>query len=150
MIGQAPPGDEDYDAQADVPEGFFDEARPVLADGNGYIEYLDDEGLIEIAREHDLVLRVEYRPGNFVSERMALMYAWPASRVDDEVARKLRRTFAWGRQRTQVQDALFLVNELVEIAGRALSPGVNDPFTAISCLDWPRQRPRQPRPARFP
>ena len=135
-LGQAPPGDADYDAEADVPERFFDEARPVLAGGNGYLEYLDSKGLLKIARKHDLVLRVEYRPGNFVSERMTLLYAWPAERVGDEVAGHLRGTFAWGRQRTQVQDALFLVNELVEIAGRALSPGVNDPFTAISCLDW--------------
>ena len=135
-IGQAPPGEDGRDGKADVPDGFFDEAQPILADGNGYVEYIDNGGLLKIAKEHDLVLRVEYRPGDFVSEGMALIYAWPAARLEDEVARQLRRTFAWGRKRTQVQDALFLVNELVEIAGRALSPGINDPFTAINCLDW--------------
>ena len=44
--------------------------------------------------------------------------------------------FAIGAQRTALQDLRFLIDELVEIAARALSPGINDPFTAISCLDW--------------
>ncbi|MGI9174082.1 MAG: DUF2254 domain-containing protein [Rhodothermales bacterium] len=136
MLGQKPPEELDGEPEADVPERFFSEATPVCADGNGYIEYLDSKGLLEIAQSHDLILRVEYRPGDFVVEEMALVYAWPASRLDDETKNRILRAFAWGRKRTQAQDAMFLVNELVEIAGRALSPGVNDPFTAISCLDW--------------
>jgi uncharacterized membrane protein len=48
----------------------------------------------------------------------------------------LRGAFAIGSRRTALQDLRFLIDELVEIAARALSPGVNDPFTAQSCLDW--------------
>ena len=64
------------------------------------------------------------------------MLAWPASRLKEDNHGRLRLAFAWGRQRTARQDTRFLFNELVEIAARALSPGVNDPFTAMGCLDW--------------
>lgn len=120
----------------DVPEGFLEEAAPVRADGAGYVQYIDEVLLLGTAAEHDLLLRVEYRPGDFVSREQALLYAWPPGRLSDEVARRLHGAFIWGRQRTQRQDAPFLARELVEIAGRALSPGTNDPFTAITCMDW--------------
>ncbi|MEQ9121650.1 MAG: DUF2254 family protein, partial [Alphaproteobacteria bacterium] len=65
-----------------------------------------------------------------------LARAWPAHRVDDDTQAALRRCFALGSARTATQDTLFLVDELIEIVGRALSPGVCDPFTAINCIDW--------------
>ena len=65
-----------------------------------------------------------------------LLEAWPAERCDEDAAKALRGAFAVGSRRTALQDLRFLIDELVEIAARALSPGVNDPFTANSCLDW--------------
>lgn len=124
------------DARAAVPAAFYDEAVPVPAPATGYIQGIDADGLFELATEHDLVLRAKYRPGDFISDDEAILLAWPPGRVDDDVARELGRHFALGHHRTALQDVRFLVNELVEIAARALSPGVNDPFTAISCLDW--------------
>jgi uncharacterized membrane protein len=64
------------------------------------------------------------------------MQVWPAGRLDDEALERLRRTCNLGNRRTPVQDLEFSVHELVEIAVRALSPGINDPFTAIVCIDW--------------
>ena len=124
------------DPQADVPEDFLEEAEAVRADGVGYVQYIDEEDLLGTATAHDLLLRVEYRPGDFTSSGQSLLYAWPAKRLTDEVIDRLRSAFIWGRQRTQRQDAPFLARELVEIAGRALSPGTNDPFTAMTCMDW--------------
>ncbi len=136
MIGHAAPDENGYDPREDVPNGFVEEAVPVRAGGAGYVQYIDEEGLIKLARKHDLLLRLEQRPGDFVSHDRTLVLAWPPDRVTDEAARALRSAFAWGAQRTQTQDVLFLVNELVEIAARALSPGTNDPFTAMTCFDW--------------
>ena len=119
-----------------VPDGFYDEARPVTADGAGYLPGLDAEALLALTVEFDLLVRVRHRPGDFVAEGDTLVLAWPPDHLTDEVEDAVRRAFAWGRQRTARQDVRFLVNELVEIAARALSPGVNDPFTAVSCLDW--------------
>ena len=134
MIGYAAP--EERDVLADVPDAFFEEAAAVTSNGNGYVQVLDERGLLKLARDSDLVIRVIYRPGDFVMEGTILAYAWPAERVDEDVERSIRHAFAWGRERTQTQDVLFLVNEPVEIASRALSPSMNDPFTAMTCMDW--------------
>ncbi|OZC03267.1 DUF2254 domain-containing protein [Rubricoccus marinus] len=138
-IGDADPGWEarrDSDVQTQMPADFYLTAEAIRADGTGYIQGVDADTLLEVATEHDLVLRLRHRPGDFISDGDALLLAWPAENVTDDVCSTLRVAFAWGRQRTALQDTRFLVNELVEIAARALSPGINDPFTAISCLDW--------------
>lgn len=65
-----------------------------------------------------------------------LVEAWPPERCDDDTADAIRDAFSVGSRRSALQDLRFLVDELIEIAARALSPGVNDPFTAVTCLDW--------------
>lgn len=64
------------------------------------------------------------------------MLAHAHGRVRDEVAGRIAKSFAFDRDRTPAQDVLFVFQQLVEIAARALSPGVNDPFTAMTCMDW--------------
>ncbi|MEM0961143.1 MAG: DUF2254 domain-containing protein [Bacteroidota bacterium] len=118
-----------------VPDEFFDDAARVKATGTGYIESIDTDAMVATAIEHDLLIRLRYRPGDFVTEGDALMLVWPPD-TDEAVCGGLNEMFAWGKSRTPLQDTRFLVNELVEIAARALSPGVNDPFTAMSCMDW--------------
>lgn len=137
-VGSAAPTDEaarDGQEAAVLPAHFFDEAHRVTADGTGYVRSLDIDALLETAVRHDLLVRLRHRPGDFVSEGDALVLAWPPDRAG-AAADGFRQAFVWGPHRTALQDVRFLVNELVEIAARALSPGVNDPFTAISCLDW--------------
>ncbi len=135
-IGYAEGADADEDVRTELPEAFFEEAAAVKAPDTGYLQSLDADALLEQACAHDLILRLKYRPGDFVSRDELLLLAWPPERLDDAVSHRLCRAFAWGRHRTALQDVRFLINELVEIAARALSPGVNDPFTAIACLDW--------------
>ena len=64
-----------------------------------------------------------------------LARAWPRERVDDALADAIRGAFYFGSRRTLTQDVEFAIDQLVEVAVRALSPGVNDPFTAINCVD---------------
>jgi len=108
----------------------------VVASETGYLQVIENQGLLNTAREHDLVLRLQYQPGDFVHAGRALVEAWPPERCDPTTATAISQAFVVGSRRTALQDLRFLVDELVEIAGRALSPGVNDPFTAITCLDW--------------
>ncbi|HKL27339.1 MAG TPA: DUF2254 domain-containing protein [Desulfuromonadales bacterium] len=124
-------------ALADVlPEGFFDEAKPVTSDSAGYLQAIDNDGLLALAADRDLVLRIRPRIGHFLVPEDGLVEVFPGEAAgDDDLCRKINQHFITGRQRTQSQDIEFLINELVEIAGRALSPGINDPFTAISCVD---------------
>lgn len=64
------------------------------------------------------------------------MEAWPPERCGQDISTAIRDLFGIGAKRSALQDLRFIIDELVEIAARALSPGVNDPFTAITCLDW--------------
>jgi len=132
-IGAAPP---ESARPAEAAAAFpTDRSRAVRADASGYITHLDAEGLLELAKERDLVLRLVRQPGDFVSEG-DLLAQIAHLEGDDDIESRVRLSIALGRERTQAQDLLFLVQQLVEISVRALSPGVNDPYIAISCLDW--------------
>ncbi|TPW32694.1 DUF2254 domain-containing protein [Pararhizobium mangrovi] len=113
-----------------------EEFAEVNAETRGYIQFLDDTTLMSTASQHTIVIRLTVRPGDFVFEGSLLCEAWPKERVTPEAERGIRSAFAMGALRTPTDDMLFMVDELVEIAARALSPGVNDPFTAITCIDW--------------
>ena len=63
-------------------------------------------------------------------------WVWPASRVDEQLDKLIRRAFQIGNGRTPTQDVEYAVNQLVEMAVRAMSPAINDPFTAMTCLDY--------------
>ncbi|HWG84053.1 MAG TPA: DUF2254 domain-containing protein, partial [Deinococcales bacterium] len=117
-----------------LPAGFEEEAVPVAVAGSGYVQALDNGALMRLAVERDLVLRVEARPGDFRVSGAPLVLAWPPERAGG-LERAVNAAFAVGMQRTQAQDVEYGINQLVEIAVRALSPGVNDPFTAVACVD---------------
>ncbi|XKH02141.1 DUF2254 domain-containing protein [Marinobacter nauticus] len=114
---------------------FEQEARPVGAKGDGYLQFIDEEALLALAIDEDLIVRLEHRPGDYVVASCPLARIWPASRVTDRLTDRVHALFVLGHQRTADQDIEFSVNQLVEIAVRALSTGVNDPFTAITCVD---------------
>lgn len=121
----------------DSPDATFKrESLGIQAETNGYVQHLDVQGLIDTAAHHGLVVEVLARPGDYVMSSENLLLAHPAQEVEPAVAERLRCCFILGGRRTPTSDPMFLVNELAQIAARALSPGVNDPFTAISCLHW--------------
>jgi len=109
--------------------------HPIPAAETGYLQAIDREGLMRIATEEDLVFHLQYRPGNFVVEESDLLVVWPAEELDEELVKRIVDAFILGARRLHLQDVEFAVNQLVELAVRALSPGINDPFTAIQCID---------------
>ena len=116
--------------------GYAEEdAHHLTADGTGYMQRYDMAFLDRTAEANDLVVRLLHRPGSFVVKGDTVMLVWPKD-VDEDAIEDLRGGFVLGTARTDFQDVLFLIDELVEIAARALSPGVNDPFTANTCMDW--------------
>jgi uncharacterized membrane protein len=102
----------------------------------GYIEAIDYDALVATACRHDLLLCPVRRPGDFVSAGWTLLEAHGSGPVSKQVSVACSDVVTIGRQRTAQQDLRYAIDELVEIATRALSPGVNDPFTAIGCIDW--------------
>ena len=113
----------------------------------GYIVSLDRKALRSIAEERNLRIDVPHGVGTFVSEATVVMRIWggPLAGSGDgdgddanegEAEETLRRCFALGEGQREEQNPKFILDQLVEIAARALSPGVNDPFTAINCVNW--------------
>jgi uncharacterized membrane protein len=102
---------------------------------SGYLQVIRHETLVKIATEADAVIHLPYRPGHFLVRGHTLALVWPAGKAD-YVAESLERGHVTGPYRTLTQDVSFGVDQLVEIAIRALSPAVNDTFTALTCIDW--------------
>ena len=117
------------------PPGFDRESRPVSADRSDYLQNIDVDRLLALARDNDLIISVSHRPGKFLMAGGELVRVCPGDRLDDGVAGAIRGAFYLGSLRTLTQDVEFAIDQLVEIAVRALSPGVNDPFTAVNCVD---------------
>lgn len=130
--GEEDPG---HGPAPELPEGFDRDSVPVPAAEDGYVEFIDGDSLLELAEKSDLLVRVEMRPGKYVVAGRPLIRAWPAGRVGEDLTDQVNKAFAIGHQRTHGQDVEFAINQLIEVAARALSPGVNEPFTAISCID---------------
>ncbi len=107
----------------------------VRAPRSGYLQYVGMNALIDISGRGRAVIRLLHRPGHFVVEGQPLADVWPAAAAPG-VARALGGAHATGPHRTLTQDLSFAVDQLVEIAIRALSPAVNDTFTALACIDW--------------
>ena len=110
--------------------------HPVRATGAGYIQYIDPRRTLALARERDLVIRLLLKPGRFAVSGAVLATVWPADRIDARSEREIRNAFHLGRQRTPTQDVEYAVNQLAEMGVRAMSPAINDPFTAMTCLDY--------------
>jgi uncharacterized membrane protein len=104
------------------------DARAVALDRDGYLQIVDAGSLMALAGERDLVVRLLRRPGDFVIAGEAVALIWPATQADAECRDAIRSTLILGSERSAQQDALFAVDQLVEVAARALSPGVNDPL----------------------
>ena len=116
-----------------LPEG---DGLPLRVSDHGYIQTVDPDYILTLAHEQDLVVRLVRKPGHFVWSNEVVALVWPADRIDERLERQIRRAFRLGNQRTPTQDVECAVNHLVEMAVRAMSPAINDPFTAMTCLDY--------------
>ena len=103
---------------------------------NGYVQAIDLDALREIAQDHDLRIAIDVPTGEYLTDATRALRIWGERPPDEELVTRIRRCFAIGPRRIIEGNAFFLVDQLVEIAVRALSPGVNDPFTANNCLNW--------------
>jgi uncharacterized membrane protein len=119
-----------------LPADFETDARPVASTKQGYIQAVDYDGLIAAAADAGVVLDMAYRPGDYVIAGSTLLRTWPGARwKGDEAGRRVNAAFICGRHPTGEQDVERAIRQMVEVAVRALSPGINDPFTAINCID---------------
>lgn len=118
-----------------LPQRFQHQAHPVHATQSGYLQAIDNDGLMQLATTHDLRFHVYYHPGHFVVRGAELVTVWPGDAMSETLAHQVQDAFIVGAERTLTQDVEFAVEQLVEVAVRAISPGINDPFTAMTCID---------------
>lgn len=109
--------------------------RTIPAKRTGYLQSVDGDGLVELAGELGCVIRLESPVGRFIVEGSPLISLGDAAEPDDEMANRVRQHLVVGDQRTLVQDASFGIRQIVDMAIKALSPGINDTTTAVSCTE---------------
>ena len=109
--------------------------QPILGDVSGYIRFIDTKRLLELATSRRVKVRVVRRVGQFVPAGVALFMIGKAERLSPEYIGQLRVAIDFGPSRTLQQDVEFGILQIVDIALKAISPAVNDPTTAISCVD---------------
>jgi uncharacterized membrane protein len=107
----------------------------VKAAASGYVQFIRLQSLVRFAQEADAVIALNHRPGHFIVEGHPIATVWPPE-ATAQVSEVLGQAHITGPYRTLTQDVSFGIDQLVEIAIRALSPAVNDTFTAITCIDW--------------
>jgi uncharacterized membrane protein len=108
----------------------------IPAGKTGYVEDINKKILMDVAREHETILRLEHGMGDFLIEGAPLLRIASPSSMDDETIKKLNNAFGVSRQRTVEMDAAFGIRQIVDIAMKALSPGINDTTTAVMCIDY--------------
>lgn len=110
--------------------------QAVPAQGNGYIQSVDNAALLRLAREHKTIVRMERGIGEFVVHDTTLASLAFETPPEDEIISALQGAYSIYRHRTVEQDSAFGVRQIVDMALRALSPGINDTTTAVMCVDY--------------
>lgn len=133
LLGEEPATAEEHDEEKVKSSYKF---RQTLKSGkSGYLQYIDNDALIRIATEKSLMIELLYRPGEFLVEDVAIGVVYTDTLLKGEEIHSVQSQYIIGKTRTHQQDAEHTIHQMVEIAARALSPGVNDPYTAIACID---------------
>ena len=110
------------------------EAIPLKSPACGYIQTINYSHLTKVMKKLDGYLEVSVNPGDFVVNLMVTMNCH-IKHLSKEDEKSLHNGFTLGPKRTPIEDPEFAVHQLIEIALRALSPGINDPYSAIACID---------------
>jgi uncharacterized membrane protein len=144
-------GKNEGDARSDPTTQIW---QPITATRSGYVQTVNLESLLRLAAEHNLVVRMERCTGEFVLENTPLATVAGSAPVGQDVVSALCGAFSVSHHRTIEQDPSFGVRQLVDVALKALSPGINDPTTAETCVQYlttilarlaPRKMPPQRR-----
>ncbi|NCD42199.1 MAG: DUF2254 domain-containing protein [Bacteroidia bacterium] len=126
---------ESVDFSVDKIKSAFPVIVSVKSPGSGYFQYLDSQKLLTTVSNADALFELFYRPGDYLVAGMEIGKLFLKDNSGENLVDKISFLFVIGRTKTAHQDLEFSIHQMVEIAMRALSPGVNDPYTAIACID---------------
>lgn len=136
----------DADAERLLPEQDFMECpRPPISprecgvllslSRGGYVQAIDHRGLVRIAKNSDAVIELSFKAGHHAIQGGNFGWIAPSEAATEEVRSQAEECFILGSEQASIQDIETSIRQLVEIALRALSPGISDPFTAIAVID---------------
>jgi uncharacterized membrane protein len=128
-------GGTEEEPAAVLPADFDKDAHLFGPPRQGYVQAIDFADLVETAEAADVLIGFRFRAGDYLIAGGRQIGVHPAASATEELQRRVAGAFTLGPHRTPVQDAGFSIRHLVEIAARALSPGVNDPYTAAAVVD---------------
>ena len=132
-LGQGP-GEDGENAPLPFLPGQNWQVVPVNCDG--YIQSVDNAALLRLAREQKTIVRMERGIGEFVVYNTAIASLALEAPPDERIVASLQAAYRIDRHRTVEQDAGFGIRQIVDMALRALSPGINDTTTAVMCVDY--------------
>ncbi|MCH9807915.1 MAG: DUF2254 domain-containing protein [Alphaproteobacteria bacterium] len=124
-----------YDHHDRLSKEFIEHSENVSLEYTGYIASIDASHCLTIAKNHDLRVHLLVRPGQFILGGTPVLCAKPIKNLSDKVREELQAVVSVAPRRTREQHVEFEMNALVEVALRALSAGINDPYTAMTCID---------------
>jgi uncharacterized membrane protein len=124
--GHAPAHIEIQDARA---------SAPLTLSAGGYVQAIDFERLVKLAADSDCIIQLDVRAGHHGVRGAPYAWVTPASAVTDDLRDAATGSLVMGAVRTEYQDLEFSIRQLVELSLRALSPGINDPYTAQAAID---------------
>jgi len=124
-----------YERFEQAPPSRAGRERAILARKSGYIRFVDVGFLVDCAKSFGVRIALERRVGQFVPAGAPIMRVAEAGRVTPQREDRLLTAIDIGPARTMQQDVEFGIIQIVDIALRAISPAVNDPTTAINCID---------------
>lgn len=132
-------GEDKDESPGELPESIRKlmekKGKPVSICKPGYLQAVDVAALRAFAEEKSLLIELNYRPGQFIMSNSEVALLLGENSEQENCSEKIHSALIIGDTQTAEQDPEFAIRQLVEIALRALSPGINDPFTAMACMD---------------
>ncbi len=107
----------------------------ICAGQSGYLQAIDLDLLLKVAAHENLIIEIALKPGDHAIADSEIALAWTNADITDPILDKVAGAFEFGGQRTPAQDVRYPFQQLTDVIVRALSPGINDPFTAINGID---------------
>ena len=101
---------------------------------HGYIQAINYDKLRDIANSNKILIEVLKRPGNYIHPTTNVINIYYHQKFNQLLIKQIQALLIIGNQRTNVQDVEYGFDQIAEIAVRALSPGINNPYTAINCI----------------
>ena len=121
--------------KTDWPKDFDQMSRHLFFERSGYVQNIDYQSIVDCAAEHSARVQIKFKAGHFLVSGEDGVRIYMKSELPDDMEEQIKSCFIIGQARTPTQDIEYSIRHLVEIAIRALSPGMNDAFTAIHVLD---------------